>query len=130
MIQTLIIHGTLPGLNQLLDAKSYRGPVRGRTSKRWNGYANMKRQWGEAIYWQAVRELKPMHVAHVHYIWIEKDHRRDPDNFTAGGRKIILDSLVRAGILPDDSMKHILSQSDVWEVDPARAGVIVRLEVR
>ena len=127
MIQTLVIHGTLPGLNQLLEANRYRGPA-GRHKQRWNGYANMKRQWGDAIYWQAVQELKPMKAAHLHYIWIEKDRRRDPDGFTAGGRKIILDSLVRAGILPDDSMKYILSQSDVWEVDAARAGVIVRLE--
>jgi len=38
--------------------------------------------------------------------WHEPDRRRDPDNIM-GGQKFILDGLVMAGVIPDDSQKHI-----------------------
>lgn len=38
--------------------------------------------------------------------WIEKDHRRDPDNI-ASGIKFVLDGIVKAGVIADDSQKYI-----------------------
>ena len=38
--------------------------------------------------------------------WVEINNRRDPDNVT-GGIKFVLDGIVRAGLLNDDSRRYI-----------------------
>lgn len=40
-------------------------------------------------------------------IYFKENRRRDPDNFTATAYKLVLDALVRAGVLPDDSVDHV-----------------------
>ena len=130
MTQSFFIPGPLPGLNTLLDEKSrkYRGSPRLK-GKVWNGYANMKRQQGEAVCWELLRQkIKPMKRVVIRFIWRELDRTRDPDNFTAGGRKIIFDSLVKAGILKNDGWAQIVGWQDRWEVETEKPGVLVEME--
>ena len=51
----------------------------------------------------------------ISFIWVEKDKRRDPDNFVVA-KKYIIDGLVEAGLLKGDGWKHIAGLTDTWEV--------------
>ena len=112
--QVLQLHGALPGLNELLAANAS-AMMMGR--KRVSRYTQLKRQWGERIAWEAkAQHLQPITRAHFAFQWTERDRRRDPDNIAAGGRKLILDGLVKAGILENDGWKQIAGWSDYFFV--------------
>lgn len=53
----------------------------------------------------------------MEYLWIEPNRRRDKDNISSFGRKVIQDALVSAGVLKDDGWKHVVGFSDRFEVD-------------
>jgi len=127
MEQTIFIPGPLPGLNELLLAKGRMFP--GGRGKRWNGYANIKKQVGETIYWHMIQaHLVPVRQARFRFVWCERDRRRDPDNVAAGGRKIIFDALVKAKILHDDGPDQIHGWEDVFRIDKDNPGCHVTIQ--
>jgi Holliday junction resolvase RusA-like endonuclease len=120
--QSLWIDEPLPGLNEILAAaKSGHG--------RGNAYARMKADWTERIYfWAKSARMKPMpSPVRIGFLWVEKNRRRDPDNVAAGGRKLILDGLVKAGVLSDDGSHEIQSWTDTFTVDKEKPGVRVEI---
>lgn len=58
--------------------------------------------------------------------WITKDLRKDPDNI-AFSCKFILDGFVKAGLLPNDGRKQILSISHSFGVDAKNPRVKVTI---
>lgn len=50
------------------------------------------------------------------FTWHLKDRRKDLDN-VAFAKKFVLDGLVAAGILPNDSMKYVSGFRDLFVVD-------------
>ncbi|WP_447973932.1 hypothetical protein [Nitrospira sp. Kam-Ns4a] len=99
----------------------------GRGGRQWNAYAVLKRRWEqELVHWIHCARLRPVPRAFVQFVWREPTRRRDPDNIAAGGRKLVLDALVAAGILPGDGWAAIQGWSDRFIVgDPP--GVAVTL---
>ena len=129
MIQTFFIPGPLPGLNELIDAAQSRARTWGRSRRQWNGYANLKKQQGETAYWQLLKQhMQPMRRVRLTFVWQERNRFRDPDNIAAGGRKIILDAMVKAKILNDDGWRQIDGWSDHWVVVNDSPGVTVRMD--
>lgn len=64
------------------------------------------------------RPDKPFQKAHVLIKYYFPDRcRRDPDNYTGGGAKGLIDGLVQIGIIEDDSFGHIRLTVD-GDVDP------------
>lgn len=118
----LFIPGPLPGMNELIDAAKGAG---GRGAR----YARLKRDWTAAIAGLAQRASLPTYRRPVvfKFMWVEKDRRRDPDNVAAGGRKLVLDGLVAAGVLTGDGWRFVQSWYDTFRVDPYRPGVGVEL---
>jgi len=117
MTLTLFIPGPLPGLNDFLGK-----------GKHW-AYNEEKKRWAETIGWEIKRQhLAPMGRVFIRWTWQEKDQRRDPDNVTGIGKKFILDSLAKAGILKNDGWKQIAGWTDTWVVVPDSPGVTVILE--
>lgn len=118
--QRLWVPGQLPGTNDLVKAaKGFGG--------RGYGYAKIKRQWSDTVVLLArAAKLRPVQRARFRFTWCEAKRNRDPDNFTAGGRKVILDGLVCAGVLPGDGWAHVEGWQDTWEVG-AKPGVLVEL---
>lgn len=43
----------------------------------------------------------------------EPNRKRDPDNVMGGGLKILMDALVEAGVIPDDSPKYVHLSAEV-----------------
>ena len=116
----VIIQGRLIGLNEYIAAE------------RANRYkaAKMKRE-NEAIVMIAIKQqLKNVKIekpVYMEYTWVEKNKRRDLDNITFG-RKIIQDSLVKAGILKDDGWKYILGFSDRFQVDRENSRIEIKIK--
>lgn len=116
----LWIPGPLPGLNEIINARGvrYRGGA--------NGYSSLKKRWSETVSLLAASQKFPkLEKGHFVYLWREPTKRRDPSNFTAGGRKIIEDALQQSGFLAGDGWKNVFSFQDEWLVDAKRPGVTV-----
>lgn len=105
----LTIKGRLPGLNEFINAE--------RRSK--YEAAKMKREAEELVIWSAkashLRKIKT--PVFMEYTWIEPNKRRDKDNISGYGRKVIQDALVKAGYLPGDGWAYISGFSDEFKVD-------------
>ena len=113
------IRGRLPGLNEYIDAER---------SSRYKG-AEMKKKY-ETVVMHAARSLgkwRPEGSVFMVYNWYEKDRRRDKDNVSGFGRKVIQDALVKAKMLKNDGWKDIDGFSDKWYVDPKNPRVVVEI---
>ena len=116
----LIIPGRLPGLNEIIAAE--------RTNK-YKGAA-LKRDAGalvSACIRQQLQGYRPRTPVEMRYLWIEPNRRRDKDNISSGGRKIIQDALVRCGVLADDGWPEISGFSDAFGVDKGHPRVEVEI---
>ncbi len=64
----------------------------------------------------------------MRYTWYERSRRRDKDNISAFGRKVIQDSLVRElHVLQNDGWSNIEGFSDRFRVDKARPRVEIEI---
>lgn len=52
----------------------------------------------------------------IWFLWVEPNRKRDPDNIAAA-KKFILDGLVSAGIILNDTQKYIRAFRDEFSVD-------------
>ncbi len=117
----LIIPGRLDNLNDYISAER---------TNRYKG-AKLKAN-GESIVCCAIRQcMKNIHIkapVFMEYSWYEKDKRRDLDNISSFGRKVIQDALVHAGVLQNDGWKEIVGFSDSFHVDnkDPRIEVLIR----
>lgn len=109
---SLWVPGPLPGMNELIAAAKGSGG-------RGAGYARLKREWTDIVQAFARAKKLPAFPGRVvmTFHWYERDKRRDPDNVAAGGRKLILDGLVAAGVLRDDGWRYIQSWTDRFDVE-------------
>ena len=116
-VQKFFVPGPLPGQN------TYMG-----NGTRWT-YGKDKKTWAAAIGF-AIRaaKIRPMPRVHIEWVWVERNTRRDPDNFTGISKKFILDTLVSQGILKDDGWQEIAGWTDRWYVDKDEPGVWVTLQ--
>jgi Holliday junction resolvase RusA-like endonuclease len=108
-----------PSLNDWIKyAKSGRGSG--------NGYSRVKKRETDLVAKLAVDAgLQPVDRAFFEFTWIEPSTRRDPDNLAIP--KAILDGLVNAGVLPDDSWKHVAGFRHEWRVgSPPGVAVLIK----
>ena len=117
----LIIPGRLDNLNDYISAER---------TNRYKG-AQMKSH-NEAIVINAIRKymrgVKIEKPVFMEYRWYERNKRRDLDNASSFGRKVIQDSLVYAHVLRNDGWKEIHGFSDKFFVDEhnPRIEVLIR----
>lgn len=111
----------LPSLNDLLGAAV-------RPRGRSNAYNTLKQRWTrDLVVLIKQARLRPVTRVTVVFTWCEPTKRRDPDNLAAGGRKLLLDALVAAKVLPNDGWAQIEGWRDVFTVSPLKPGVWVEL---
>jgi hypothetical protein len=58
-------------------------------------------------------------------LYVEPNRKRDPDNIVAGGTKLLLDSLVGAGVLRGDGWSDNLGFIGYWAYRASREGCLV-----
>lgn len=116
----LVIHGRLPGLNEMIR-ENRRDPRAGN---------RLKKQAEElVIYSIKTAKLQPVKTpCRLRFTWYEMNQRRDLDNVSSFGRKVIQDALVAAGIIPGDGWKYITGFSDDFRVDKANPRIEVEFE--
>ena len=117
----LTIPGRLNNLNDYISAER---------TNRYKG-AKMKAD-NEDIVMLAIRKyLKGVQIhkkVTMKYLWVEKNKRRDLDNVSSFGRKVIQDALVKSGVLANDGWEQISGFSDAFQVDARnpRIEVLIR----
>jgi len=96
-------------------------------------YTATKAQWEAVIAPWARRHFSPWcEPVMIWFTWREGDAHRDPDGVSSGGRKLVLDGLVKAGILASDGARRIRGFVDNFEYPgqgrlPFRVGVDVMI---
>lgn len=115
----LIIRRTLPNLNDYI------------TAERSNKYAGakMKKEW-EAVVMHEARALRGVQFekpVYMLYRWFEPSRRRDKDNISSFGRKVIQDALVRCGVLKNDGWANIDGFADEFYVDKKNPRIEVKI---
>jgi len=96
MKQVLQISAELPTLNETVAE----------TKRHWSRYATLKKTATEIVAWNCkAQKLEPIEDR-VTLVFDWPHSRKDPDNQSFGA-KMIIDGLVKAGVLPDDSRKWI-----------------------
>lgn len=119
MTYKFVIRGTLPGLNEYIEQeRRYR-----------QAGAKLKKQC-EYVVLHALRSLSKLQIdepVYMVYHWYEKDRRRDKDNISSFGRKVIQDALVKAHILQNDGWKNIIGFEDRFEVDKKNPRIVVEI---
>ena len=106
----LVIPGILPGLNEYIEAER---------THRQKGAA-MKRKAQRIVELCAKTQLRKFHPTGpvwMKYIWYEPNKRRDKDNISSFGRKVIQDALVKVGVLENDGWAYVDGFSDRFKVD-------------
>ena len=104
----LIVRRPMPNLNTVIAA----------TKKHWSYYSREKKKWTQMVRVEALaQKLKPV----TQPVWVRseyysKNRRADPDGIRIAA-KYILDGLVEANVLPDDSQKWIIGFVDRFSVD-------------
>lgn len=117
----LIVHARLNNLNDYISAE--------RTS-RYMG-ADMKARNEELVKIAIKQQMKGIRIEEpvfMEYRWYEKNRRRDLDNISSFGRKVIQDALVQTHVLQNDGWKEIEGFSDEFFVDAdnPRIEVLIR----
>ena len=115
----IVIPFTLPGLNDYVNAER---------ANRQKGAA-FKKKWQNDVALVIKRQVrgKLKEPVVMRYTWFERDKRRDKDNVSAFGRKVIQDALVQIKALQNDGWKEIIGFSDDWAVDKARPRVEIEI---
>ena len=119
MKQKLIIPCELPALNEVID----------KSKRHWSQYAKQKKQWTRFVALLARLNLKPVEKqVSLSILWVCANRKRDPDNIVAGGRKVILDGLVEAGVLKGDGWKQVCGFTDTFAVDNKKPRIEVMID--
>lgn len=88
----------LPGMNDIIGLARYNRFADAHHKKKWTKLC--------AQYALTARVPALNQPVNVTVDWIENDYRRDRDNIM-GGLKFILDGIVQAGVLPNDTAKWV-----------------------
>lgn len=111
----LNIQGTMPGLNDFLAAVNKHRLLGNK----------MKQEQTERVAWAAKTQL-PVFTRQIKFtvVYREKNRKRDKDNI-AFAKKFILDGLVVAGRIPNDTWEWIDGWTEAFVVDANDPGITV-----
>lgn len=117
----LTINGKLNNLNDYIAAC------------RTNAYAGAKmKSYNENLVkysiYEQLRGVRIESPVLMEYHWYEPNKRRDLDNISSFGRKVIQDALVDTGVLANDSWNEIKGFSDQFDVDKANPRIEVEIK--
>ena len=106
-IATYKLPSKLPTFNQFINYAKQQV----RNSKKYSPYNNIKRVFTRDIAIllraQGANPIAPANFPLLyHFIWERPNRQTDPDNISAA-QKIILDTLVKVGILPNDGWDEV-----------------------
>lgn len=94
----------------------------------WQAGKKMKEEYTDLVWLEAKAQRlriwrRPVKVL---FTWYEEDRARDLDNICAA-KKFILDGLVKAHVIPDDSQDYVRNLRDRFAIDPTCPRVEVEI---
>jgi len=114
----LVILGDLPGMNEIIDQNKIH----------WANYAKIKKNYDDIVCFYAQQQgIKFFEKVKLNITYYMSNKKMDPDNICAA-KKFILDGLVDAGVLKDDSWDIVKGFKENWEVDKDNPRIEVELE--
>jgi len=117
----LVIHARLNNLNDYISAEG---------ASRYKGAAMKARNEAlvKVAIKQQMRSIRIERPVYMEYTWYERNKRRDLDNISSFGCKVIQDALVQTRVLVNDGWNEIVGFSDQFYVDAAnpRIEVLIR----
>lgn len=113
---TITLPFQLPGLNEYVNAERSNRHTAAKMKKDWEGRI--------ALFLRTQCREQFEKPVKLHFIWVEPNRRRDKDNI-AWAKKLILDTLVREGILAGDGWAHVEGFRDEFLV--GNPGVIITI---
>lgn len=122
MRQTFTIPGRLPGINELIS-QNRRGWATGWKLKE-------EAEWEVRAAIVDARMQPVTSRCRIQFTYFEPNRRRDMDNIAGFAHKVILDALVKSGVLADDGWKEISGFTDTFEVDAVEPRIEVTLIYR
>lgn len=116
-----VVYGLLPNLNDYI------------TAERRNRYAAaaMKKKSQAAVLAAIRRSCRGVKITGpvvLHYLWVEKNRRRDKDN-VAFAQKFVQDALVQAGVLKNDGWAEVEGFTHAFALDKNHPRVEVEVEI-
>ena len=115
----LVIKGSLPGLNDYIQAERTNKYVAAQMKNRYQGVITTYIK-------KCLGKWKPKTPVWMHYTWYEKDRRRDKDNISFA-RKFIQDAQVKAGTIPNDGWNEVEGFDDLVLVDKENPRIEVEI---
>lgn len=88
--------------------------------------SNFKRGIENDIIW-SIRKAKLPTIekpVKITYKWIERNKKRDIDNVSSA-KKYILDALVKANVLHNDSPKYVVDHCDIFDYDKLHGDKVI-----
>ena len=106
--QTIILDGELPAINEIIAT----------TKSHWSKYSRVKKANTNIVAAEALKQkLNPIiNRADIVFFHYRKNKRKDPDNVAGGAAKIILDGLVKSGVLKNDTMEFVNTLVHCFEI--------------
>lgn len=90
----------------------------------------MKKDAQKVVLLEVLKQLKGIRITRpveLAYTWYELNRRRDHDNVSGFGHKVIQDALVEAKVLKDDGWDEIIGYSDSFKTDPNNPRIEVEI---
>lgn len=109
---------------EFTDLNTY---IRAERSNRFMA-AKIKKTETERAAWEVIQPEKVVGKAVINFDWYTKDERKDPDNISFA-KKFLLDGMVMAGLLENDTRKCINGFIDCFFVDKDNPRVEVTIIV-
>ena len=93
----------------------------------------MKQNSEEIVIWAIQQQLRGVQIekpVELEFYWYEKNKKRDHDNVSSFGRKVIQDALVKGGVLKDDGWDYVDGFGDVFLLDRENPRIEVEIKER
>lgn len=123
-MRKITIEGRFPSMNDFIDANRI-------TRGKFNKGNELKKQTQETMLSSllvAQKGLKIDKPIYLHYEFYEPNKKRDLDNVSAFFIKCFQDALVKAGIIENDTQKHIQGFSVDFFTDRERPRIEIEIE--
>lgn len=115
------ILGRLDGLNDYTSANRT-NPYKG---------GKMKKNNEDTVIWAIRQQLGRLHITGpvvLRFAWYEPNKKRDHDNVSSFGRKVIQDALVKTRVLEDDGWDYVTGFTDEFYCDRKNPRIEVVIE--
>ncbi len=97
---------------ELCDLNTF---IRYNRSNKFTG-AKIKKEETERVYYECRGKRVNEYPVHIEFNWYSKNERKDIDN-VAFSKKFVLDGLVLAKVIENDSRKFVVSFTDKFFID-------------